>query len=78
MSTVSFESAEEKVFSETLQYDCTEPCIKIEYNSIDCCTEKAALVSVEGVDQLWIPFSCLRNDGNSLYVLEWFYNKYLQ
>lgn len=49
---------------------------EIEVIDVDQLTEKAALITCEGNDAIWIPLSLMKcNDTKSIFVETWFYSK---
>jgi len=40
-------------------------------------TSKAALVSIDEEPPVWIPLSLMRDNGDSIDLIQWFYDKYV-
>ena len=40
-------------------------------------TLKAALVSIDEEASVWIPLSLMRDNGDSIDLIQWFYDKYV-
>ena len=64
------------VFSSLDDDDAISEYTEMEVIDVDQLTEKAALITCEGNDAIWIPLSLMKcNDTKSIFVETWFYNK---